>query len=238
MTEKEERVRQNPFTVVRRTKKWGLTALMALTGVAVWPAVAEAAPVATWPLAMDANDTTGSHDGVAENVDFSGGSAFFSGANSRITVPYSTALSPGGADVTAAVEIKTTAVPGTGTDDFDLMRASPTGKMFKIELFPRKHVAQAQCVFNGTVARTTLHAGPGLNDGEWHKITCTKTTHQVTLTVSTAGSVVTKSSTSITIGVITLRKNAIFALGYKPVIGQPDEDRYKGQMRNASVSIG
>ena len=63
---------------------------------------------------------------------------------------YSTALSPGAADVTATVEITTTAVPGTGTNDFDLMRASPTGKMYKVELFPRKHVAQAQCVFIGT----------------------------------------------------------------------------------------
>ena len=48
----------------------------------------------------------------------------------------------------------------------------------------------------------------------------------------------TTSSANITIGVITLKKNAIFALGYKPVIGQPDQDRYKGFLRNASVSIG
>ena len=230
-------MRQNPLTIPRM-RKWVLTALMALTGMAAWPGVAEAAPVASWPLAADATDTTGGHDGVAENVDFSGGSAFFGGVNSRITVPYSTALSPGADDVTAAVEINTTAVPGTGTDDFDLMRASPTGNMFKIELFPRKHVAQAQCVFIGTVARTTLHAGPGLNDGQWHTITCTKTANKVTLTVSTGGSVVTTSSANITIGVITLKKNAIFALGYKPVIGQPDQDRYKGILRNASVSIG
>jgi concanavalin A-like lectin/glucanase superfamily protein len=234
MTEKEERVRQNPFTVVRRTKTCVLTAFMALAGAAAWPAVAEAAPVATWPLAANANDTTGGHDGVAENVGFSGGSAFFSGVGSRITVPYSTALSPGAADVTATVQIKTTAVPGTGTDDFDLMRASPTGKMFKIELFPRNHVAQAQCVVIGTLTRTNLHAGPGLNDNQWHTITCTKTDSQVTLRVDNQ----LVGTTSIRIGSIALRKNAIFALGYKPVIGQPDQDRYKGRLRNASVSIG
>ena len=198
----------------------------------------EAAPVtvATWPLnsVVNATDTTGGHNGFAENVTFDGSSATFGGVNSRITVPYSTALSPGAADVTATVEIATLAVPGTGTNDFDLMRASPTGKMYKVELFPRKHVAQAQCVFIGTVTRISLHAGPGLNDGNWHTITCTKTDTQVTLTVDHQP----VASTNITIGSITLKKNSIFALGYKPVIGQPDEDRYKGQMRNASVTIG
>lgn len=227
-------MRQKPFTVVPRTRKCVLTALMAVAGVAAWPGVAEAAPIATWPLAANANDTTGGHNGVAENVDFSSGSAFFSGVNSRITVPFSTALSPGASTVTVTVEINTTAAPGTGTDDFDLMRAAPTGKMYKVELFPRKHVAQAQCVFIGTATRTSLHAGPGLNNGAWHEITCTKTANQVTLTVD--GAVV--GTTNITIGSITLKKNSIFALGYKPVIGQPDQDRYKGQMRNASVSIG
>ena len=176
-------MRQKPFTVVRRTKRCVLTALMALAGAAAWPGVAVAATVASWPLAANANDTTGGHNGVAENVDFSSGSAFFSGVNSRITVPYSVALSPGAADVTASVEINTTAVPGTGTNDFDLMRASPTGKMYKVELFPRNHVAQAQCVFIGTVTRISVHAGPGLNDGSWHTIRCTKTANQVTLTV-------------------------------------------------------
>jgi hypothetical protein len=226
-------MRQRPFTVVRRTKRCVLTALMALTGAAVWPGVAEAAPVASWPLAADATDTTGGHDGFAENVVFDG-SALFNGVNSRITVQYSTALSPGAAPVTATVEIKTTAMPGTGTNDFDLMRASPTGKMYKVELFPRNHVAQAQCVFIGTLTRTSLHAGPGLNDGNWHTITCTKTDNQVTLRVDNQ----LVGTTNITIGSINLKKNSIFALGYKPVIGQPDEDRYKGRMQNAAVSIG
>jgi hypothetical protein len=231
-------MRQNPFTVVRGMRKCVLTTLVALTAVAAWPAVAEAAPVATWPLADGANDTTGGHNGMAENIDFSSGSAFFNGVDSRIKVPYSAALSPGAAPVTASVEINTTAVPGTGTNDFDLMRASPTGKMYKVELFPRKRIAQAQCVFIGTVTRISVHAGPGLNDGNWHTIKCTKTDNQVTLTVITEGTVVASSTTNITIGSINLKKNSIFALGYKPVIGQPDEDRYKGNMRNASVSIG
>ena len=228
-------MRQKPFTVVRGMKKSVLTALVALTGVAAWPAVAEAAPATiTWPLADNANDLSGNHNGFAENVDFTPAPAFFNGVNSRITVQYSTALSPGAAPVTATVEINTTAVPGTGTNDFDLMRASPTGKMYKVELFPRKHIAQAQCVFIGTANRISVHAGPGLNDGNWHTITCTKTDNTVTLRVDNQ----LVGTANIAIGSINLKKNSIFALGYKPVIGQPDEDRYKGQMQDASVTIG
>jgi hypothetical protein len=228
-------MRQKRFTVVRGMRKSVLAAVFALAGLAAWSGVAEAAPVTvTWPLADNANDLSGNHNGVAENVDFTPPPAFFNGVNSRIMVQYSTALSPGAAPVTATVEINTTAVPGTGTNDFDLMRASPTGKMYKVELFPRKHIAQAQCVFIGTANRISVHAGPGLNDGYWHTITCTKTDDTVTLRVDNQ----LVGTANITIGSINLKKNSIFALGYKPVIGQPDEDRYKGQMQNASVTIG
>jgi hypothetical protein len=202
------------------------------------PASALAAVVAAWPLGSNADDSTGhGHDGSATNVTFDG-SALFNGQSSRITVPFSSAFSPGSADVTASVQVNTTHQPGTGNHDFDLIRASPTGKMYKIELFPRKRVAQAQCVFIGAATRLSVHAGPALNDNEWHTIRCTKTNNQVTLTVLTDGAVVASSTTNITIGTIKLKKSSIFALGYKPVIGQPDQDRYKGFLRNASVSIG
>ena len=54
--------------------------------------------------------------GVAHADDAVGTSAYFGGAsvNSRITVPYSTTLNPGPQDVSATVEINTTAMPGTG----------------------------------------------------------------------------------------------------------------------------
>ena len=219
-------------------RRHAVTALLAAAALAAAPASAQAAVVAAWPLGSNAEDSTGhGHDGSATNVTFDG-SALFNGQSSRITVPFSSALSPGSADVTASVQVNTTHQPGTGNHDFDLIRASPTGKMYKIELFPRKHVAQAQCVFIGTATRLSVHAGPALNDNQWHTIRCTKTASQVTLTVLTDGAVVASSTTTIQIGSISLKKSSIFALGYKPVIGQPDEDRYKGSMRNASVSIG
>lgn len=215
--------------------------LLAGVGLAALPAAAQAAPVmvAQWPLtdATGANDTSGNgHNGMAENVNFTSEGAVFNGSSSRITVPYSAALSPGAADVTAHVEVKTSATPGTSNLDFDLMRASPRGKMFKIELFPHGSIrAQAQCIFIGTSTRITVHAGPTLNDGTtWHTIECHKTTDQVTLTVD--GKLV--GSANVTIGSINLRKGAPFALGYKPVPGGTDADFYNGLMRNAFVVIG
>ena len=216
--------------------------LLAGAGLAALPAAAQAAPVtvAQWPLTDDtgktiAKDVSGNHDGKALNVNFTSEGAGFNGSSSRITVPYSAALSPGASDVTAHVEVKTSATPGTGNLDFDLMRAAPTGKMFKIELFPHGSIkAQAQCIFIGTSTRITVHAGPTLNNDAWHSIECHKTTDQVTLTVDDQP----VGSATVTIGSINLKKNAPFALGYKPVPTGTDGDFYNGLMRNAFVRIG
>ena len=150
-----------------------VTVLLAAAFLTAAPASAQAAAVAAWPFGSDAHDSSGhGHDGSAKNVAFDG-SALFNGQSSRITVPFSSALSPGTADVTASVRVNTTHRPGTGNHDFDLMRASPTGKMYKIELFPHGKVkAQAQCIFVGSANRTTVHAGPSLDDGRWHSIVC------------------------------------------------------------------
>ena len=173
--------------------------------------------------------------GEMDQFPFDGSDAAFNGSSTRITVPYSTALSPGAADLTTSLEINTTHQPGTGNLDFDLIRAEPTGKMYKVELFPHGKIkAQAQCIYTGSLAKTTLHAGPSLNDGRWHTIVCHKSASQVTLTVD--GVVV--GTTNIAIGTINLKKNAVFALGHKPVPGGTDGDFYNGLMRNVSVSIG
>jgi hypothetical protein len=211
-----------------------LLAAVVLVVMAAAPGVAQAAVISSWALATNASDSADGNDGVAQNVDFTGSSAVFNGVDSRITVPYNPNLSPGAADVSATVSINTTAMPGTGEADFDLLRATPTGKMYKMELFPHGRKAQAHCVWIGTLARKTLHAGPSLNDGAWHTITCAKTTHQVSLAVDG----VVLITAAIDIGSINLRKDKPFALGYKPVIGQPDQDKYPGQMKDASVSIG
>ena len=209
--------------------------VLAVAGILVVPAAAQAAVISAWPLGTNVHDSVGANDGTAQNVTFDGTSAFFGGAsvNSRITVPYSATLSPGSKDVSATVEINTTAMPGTGGLDFDILRSSKAGKQYKIELFPKKGKALALCYFSGSNAHKQITAGPALNDGHWHTITCTKTSNQIKLTVD---GVVVKTA-AIQIGTITHKSTAL-TMGWKPGTGTKGEDFYIGRLRNVSVSIG
>ena len=185
--------------------------------------------------ATGANDTTDGNNGAVQNVVFDGSDAAFNGTNTRVTVPYAANLVPGSADVTTSIDINTTHQPGTGNLDFDLIRSEPTKNMYKVELFPHGTIkAQAQCIFHGSQANINVHAGPSLNDGQWHTIVCHKTTNQVTLTVDG----IQVGTANATVGSITFKTNAVFAIGYKPVPGGTDADFYNGLMRNVSVSIG
>jgi hypothetical protein len=205
---------------------------VAVLAVAVVPGVAQAALISSWSLATDASDSAGSNNWTATNVTFTGSAAVFNGTSSKISVPYNASLSPGSADVTAKVEINTTFRPGTGDFDFDLLRSAKGNPQYKIELFPHSGRAQAQCIFHGSRANTTLYAGPSLIDGAWHSIVCTKTSNQVTLTID--GTLV--GTRTITIGSITHKPGTPFSIGYKPTSG--GADFYHGSMRNVSVSIG
>ena len=214
-------------------RKLVLAAAMAVLAVAAVPGVAHAAVVSSWSLATGADDSAHSNDGTATDVTFTGSSALFNGTSSKIAVPHNANLSPGPADVTASVEINTTFMPGTDGFDFDLLRSAKGNPQYKIELYPRKGKAQAQCIFHGSVANTTLHKGPSLNDGAWHTIVCTKTADEVSLTVD--GKVV--GTRAITIGAIAHKSKTPFSIGYKPTAAG-GADFFHGSIRNASVSIG
>ena len=116
--------------------------VLAVAGILVLPAAAQAAVVSTWPLGSNANDVVGTNNGTAQNVAFDGTSAFFggAGANSRISVPYSTTLVPGSQNVSATVEVNTTAMPGSGGLDFDILRSSKAGQQYKIEPVSYTHL--------------------------------------------------------------------------------------------------
>jgi Concanavalin A-like lectin/glucanases superfamily len=222
-------------------RKWIIAAVAAVFLTAA--AVAQAATISSWPLASNANDTTDGNNGTASSgvtflSDATGPYAHFTkAADGKITVPHNNNLSPGAADVTATVTIRTTTMPGTSTNDFDLIRAAPTGKMYKMELFPHSGKATGQCVFigllNGTTSRITIHGTTNLADGQWHTIQCTKTSTDVTLKVDGA----VAAAASIQIGTINLKKTAVFAIGYKPS-STGDQDLYDGDMKDVSVSIG
>ena len=198
------------------------------------PAAAQAAVVSTWPLGSNAQDSIGANNGTTQNVTFDGTSAFFSGSNSKITIPYSATLSPGSQDVSFTIQVNTTNVPGTGSLDFDLLRSAPKGPYYKIELVPKSGKGIALCFFKGTTSTKQIKGGPALTDGSWHTITCAKTATRVTLTVDG----VQAASAAIAIGAITHKSGSVFAIGYKPLSGTTAEDFTIGRLRNASVLIG
>jgi len=205
----------------------------ALAGFGIVPAVAQAAVVSSWSLASNADDSADGNDGTATNVTFTASAAVFNGKTSRISVPYSSNLSPGSSNVTASVSINTSFKPGTGDFDFDLVRSAKGNPQYKIELFPHSGKAQAQCIFAGSQNKITLPGGPSLNDGSWHTIICKKTSSTVSLTVD--GSVV--ASRPIAIGSITHKSGTPFSIGYKPT-SSGGADFYHGSMKNVSVTIG
>jgi Concanavalin A-like lectin/glucanases superfamily len=216
-------------------KRATVALFLVVVAMGALPGIARAAVISTWPLATNANDTTDGNNGAVQNVVFDGSDAAFNGTNTRVTVPFAANLVPGSADVTTSVEINTTHQPGTGNLDFDLIRSEPTKNMYKVELFPHGKIkAQAQCIFHGSQANINVHAGPSLNDGQWHTIVCHKTATQVTLTVDG----ILAGTAAVTVGSITFKPNAVFAIGYKPVPGGTDADFYNGLMRNVSVAIG
>src|SRR5436190_11815752 len=212
-------------------------AILAIVALAGMTAIAQAATTVSWPLSSNADDTAGLHNGTTTDVTFSGGAAHFT-STSKIDVPYSPALSPEDANVTVSVDVNTLSKPGTGDLDFDLVRAVPTGKMYKVELFPKNGVGIAQCIFigslNGTATRITIKGTRKMNDGNWHTITCQKTA--TTVTLKTDGMV--ENSQNIQIGTIHLGKGKPFAIGYKPNTTAGGADHYIGAMRNVSVTIG
>jgi hypothetical protein len=210
------------------------SSVVAAAAVLAMPAAAQAAVVSTWPLGSNAQDSVGANYGTAQNVTFDGSSAFFSGSNSKVSVPYSATLSPGSRDVSFTIQVNTTTVPGTGSKDFDLLRSAPKGPYYKIELVPKSGKGIALCFFKGATATKQIKGGPTLTDGNWHTITCAKTANRVTLTVDG----VQTASASIAIGAITHKSGSVFAIGYKPLSGTAAEDFTVGRLRNASVSIG
>ena len=63
--------------------------------------------IAHWPLATDANDALGIHDGDARGVQYHGGAAVFDGRAAHIEVPSHPNLQPGTSDFSIAVRIHT-----------------------------------------------------------------------------------------------------------------------------------
>jgi Concanavalin A-like lectin/glucanases superfamily len=219
-----------------------LVVVVGVLGVGASPAVADTAPVALWHLdetsGTSAFDAVGGNTGTNHNVTlgvpgFAGTAYRFDGKSSYVQVPTSTTLNPGTAPIQFTVEIRYTKTPGnTSTTDYDVLRkgtSSDSAQFYKLEI---RHDNRAVCRFVGSKTNSTgilIHTGPTLNNGGWHRITCTKSDTQISLTVD--GKTFTKNGM-----VGSIANSGPLTLGAKP--GSRYTDFYNGDLDEVSVSIG
>jgi hypothetical protein len=176
-------------------------------------------------------DSVGTHNGTLHSVQlgqsgFSGKAFGFNGSSSYVNVPSRADLNPGSANITFTIHLKTTGTPPAPPADWDLFRKglySKGGAEYKMEF---QRTGQASCGFEGTGGYAELVAGPAINDGQWHTISCVKNATAIQVVVD--GHVFSKSAK-----VGSIANTTAVAIG-----ARPGSDWYRGQLDEASIQIG
>jgi hypothetical protein len=180
-------------------------------------------------------DAIGSNNGILHHVQlglpgFLGTAYGFAGKSvgSYVDVPSSADLNPGSANIILTIQVQTTGTPPASPADWDLIRTggyTTGGAEYKIELV---HTGQATCGFEGTNDFSEVVAGPAINDGHWHTVSCIKTS--TTIEVVVDGQVFSKAAS---VGSIANTSDVI--IGAHTTIGP---DWFQGQLDEASIQIG
>lgn len=141
-------------------------------------------------------------------------------------------FNPGTQAFAFSMWVNTTAKPGTGNCDFDLIRK---GSGWKMEIYPFNAVAQPNCVWNGVIngvhSKVGLHkplASGAINDGKWHQIICQRTASGEALIVDGR----TLAASSAKTGSITNTSNVVLGAQEKGI------DYFQGLMDEAAFTIG
>jgi hypothetical protein len=176
-------------------------------------------------------DSVGSHNGTLHSTQvglpgFTGTAFAFNGSSSYVDVPSTADLNPGSADITFTIHLKTSGTPPPPPADWDVFRKglyTTGGAEWKMEF---QQTGQASCGFEGTGGYAELAAGPAINDGQWHTISCVKTSTAIQVVVD--GQAFSKAAS---IG--SIANTTDVAIG-----ARPGSDWYQGQLDEASVKIG
>jgi len=176
-------------------------------------------------------DSAGQNDGTLTNSvrlgqpGFSGLAYGFDGSSSYASVPSAASMNPGSANFSFTIALQTTGTPPPAPEDWDLIRkgdiTTPGGE-YKMEF---QSTGQASCGFKGS-RYAELVAGPALNDGHWHTITCVKTPSDIELIVDGQTFATTASVGSIS-------NSAPVVIG-----SHPGADWYQGSLDEATIPIG
>jgi hypothetical protein len=176
-------------------------------------------------------DSVGTHNGTLHSTQvglpgFTGTAFGFNGSSSYVGVPSSADLNPGSANITFTIHLKTSGTPPPPPADWDIFRKglyTSGGAEWKMEF---QQTGQASCGFEGTRGYAELVAGPAINDGQWHTISCVKTSSAIQVVVD--GQAFSKSAS-----VGSISNTTDVAIG-----ARPGSDWYQGKLDEASVQIG
>jgi Concanavalin A-like lectin/glucanases superfamily len=176
------------------------------------------------------NGHTGHLTGVATGQPgISGGHGFgFFSHPSVVSVPDSSALDPGTSSFSFTVHINTTSRPSSTVGDYDVLRkglSTSDGGSYKLEIL---RGGNAFCDFRGSSADGSVASSGSLADGDWHTITCSRTSSSVKL-------VVDGKSYSKSVKTGSIANSGSLYLGAKSGGGT---DQYRGLMDRVSVSRG
>ena len=182
-------------------------------------------------------DSSGNgNDGTTYDIVTSGGGYIFNGTSSKVRVPHSDSLNPGGSDFSYTVQVQTDRIPDVGTD-YDLIRkgtGTKTGGEYKIEIVNVRGKGVAKCVVWDNAGHSATKQGTtNITDDVLHTITCSKTATGLTLTVD-ALKPLTKAAV---VGEITTTLPLMLGVKAEKAKGA-SADWYSGNMRSASVSVG
>lgn len=211
----------------------------ALTGnvKATTPFTSAATAQSRWTMdettGSTANDVLGSNDGSIQGGVTKGqvgkiGTAFaFNGTSGQIVIGDAASLNPGAKRVQMRMYMKTTSKP-LATDptspDFDLYRKGKVpGNEYKMEIQPDGRLS---CTFDGSLDHQTIFAGPALNDGAWHLVSCSKEDNSITLSVDGVS-----WSKTVTIGSISNTEPLVLG-------AYPGFDFFKGTIDQTYLRIG
>jgi hypothetical protein len=184
----------SPYTVtITATDNHGASDSATLTWTVTAPSTSPAQVVGQWHMDETTGttmvDSSGSgNDGALNNVALRQpgwlGTGFgFDGSSSYATVPNAPSLNPGSADFSFQVHLQFSSIPGHDYDIFRKGLSTSAGGDFKMEIFTTSVGAQGSCVARGSSTRASVTDGPDLADGQWHTLSCVKTSTSLELVV-------------------------------------------------------
>lgn len=189
------------------------------------------------PAPARALDSSGNgNDGTNFNITADGQAYTFNGTDSRVIVPESNTLDPGGANFSFGVTLQMAQGPVTG-ETYDVLRKGLTttrGGDYKLEVANVNGAARARCIVKDAQrVAAMIRAGTNLADNAQHDVTCTRAGNSVSISIDGA----TKGTKTVA-NLGSVSNGSSLAVGAKAEGTAPTGfDWYRGKIYDAWIRI-